>query len=154
MRECAGFDLMYRNTWQRWRMLDKLRVPKEDIQKISEVVRQHGRIDYAFLFGSYLNHPLEDSDVDILLGASLEPSERLNLAMQLELILKRKVDIVIAAEASCELLLNALSQGLPLIINDRERLKKDYFKNFRLFDERTSLRMLRTAKIKSKYRYA
>jgi predicted nucleotidyltransferase len=135
-------------------MLDKLRVPKEDIQKISEVVRQHGRIDYAFLFGSYLNHPLEDSDVDILLGASLEPSERLNLAMQLELILKRKVDIVIAAEASCELLLNALSQGLPLIINDRERLKKDYFKNFRLFDERTSLRMLRTAKIKSKYRYA
>jgi predicted nucleotidyltransferase len=134
-------------------MLDKLRVPKEDIQKISEVVRQHGRIDYAFLFGSYLNHPLEDSDVDILLGASLEPSEKLNLAMQLELILKRKVDIVIAAEASCELLLNALSQGLPLIINDKERLKKDYFKNFRLFDERTSLRMLRMKKIKSKYCY-
>lgn len=126
----------------------------EDIQKINEVLRQCGRIDYAFLFGSYLKHPMDDSDVDILLGAALDPSEKLDLAMKLELILKRKVDIVIAAEASCELLLNALSQGLPLIINDKARLKKDYFKNFRLFDERTSLRMLRMGRIKSKYRYA
>jgi predicted nucleotidyltransferase len=134
-------------------MMDNVRARKEDIQKINEVLRQCSRIDYAFLFGSYLKHPMDDSDVDILLGASLEPSEKLDLAMQLECILKRKVDIVTTAEASCELILNALSQGLPLFINDKVRLKKDYFKNFRLFDERTSLRMLRMAKLKSKYCY-
>jgi len=134
-------------------MLDNVRATKEDIQKINEVLRQYSRIDYAFLFGSYLKHPMNDSDVDILLGASLEPSEKLDLAMQLELILRRKVDIVVTAEASCELLLNAFSKGLPLIINDKLSLKKDYFKNFRLFDERTSLRMLRMGKLKSKYCY-
>jgi len=134
-------------------MLDNVRATKEDIQKINEVLRQYSRIDYAFLFGSYLKHPMNDSDVDILLGASLEPSEKLDLAMQLELILRRKVDIITTAEASCELLLNAFSKGLPLIINDKLSLKKDYFKNFRLFDERTSLRMLRMGKLKSKYCY-
>jgi len=134
-------------------MLDNVRATKEDIQKINEVLRQYSRIDYAFLFGSYLKHPMNDSDVDILLGASLEPSEKLDLAMQLELILRRKVDIVVTAEASCELLLNAFSKGVPLIINDKLSLKKDYFKNFRLFDERTSLRMLRMGKLKSKYCY-
>ena len=134
-------------------MLDNVRATKQDIQKINEVLRQYSRIDYAFLFGSYLKHPMNDSDVDILLGASLEPSEKLDLAMQLELILRRKVDIVVTAEASCELLLNAFSKGLPLIINDKLSLKKDYFKNFRLFDERTSLRMLRMGKLKSKYCY-
>jgi len=134
-------------------MVDNVRATKEDIQKINEVLRQYGGIDYAFLFGSYLKHPMDDSDVDILLGASLDSSEKLDLAMQLECILKRKVDIVVTAEASCELLLNAFSKGLPLIINDKLSLKKDYFKNFRLFDERTSLRMLRMEKIKSKYCY-
>lgn len=126
---------------------------KDPIQKIIKVLLQYSKIDYAFLFGSYLKHPVNDSDVDILLGASLEPSEKLDLAMQLECILKRKVDIVVTAEASCELLLNAFSKGLPLFINDKLSLKKDYFKNFRLFDERTSLRMLRMRKIKSKYCY-
>jgi len=126
---------------------------QEEIKKIKNTLLQYPKIDYAFLFGSYLKHPMNDSDVDILLGASMEPSEKLDLAMQLELILRRKVDIVITAEASCELLLNAFSKGLPLIINDKLSLKKDYFKNFRLFDERTSLRMLRMGKLKSKYCY-
>ena len=127
---------------------------EEHIQKISNILLQHRKIDYAFLFGSFLKHPLHDSDVDILLGASLDPSEKLDLAMKLELILKRKVDIVLAAEASCELVLNALSKGFPLAINDKLSLKRDYFKNIHLFDDRTTLRKLRLARIKSKYRYA
>ena len=97
---------------------------------------------------------LNDSDVDILIGGSLDSSEKLDLAMQLELILKRKVDIVLAAEASCEVLLNAFSKGLPIIINDILSLKKDYFKNFQHFDDRTMLRKIRIARIKSKYLYA
>jgi predicted nucleotidyltransferase len=127
---------------------------QEHIQEIKNILLKAGTIDYAFLFGSYLRHPMDDSDVDILLGGSLDPSAKLDLAMKLELILKRKVDIIIAAEASCELLLNALATGLPIIINDKLSLKRDYFKNFNLFDDRTMLRKLRTAKIKSKYRYA
>jgi len=49
--------------------------------------------------------------------------------MQLELILWKKVDIVLAADASCEILLNALSKD-SLFINDKLPLKKDYFKTF------------------------
>jgi predicted nucleotidyltransferase len=127
---------------------------QEHIQEIKNILLKAGTIDYAFLFGSYLRHPMDDSDVDILLGGSLDPSAKLDLAMKLELILKRKVDIIIAAEAPCELLLNALATGLPIIINDKLSLKRDYFKNFNLFDDRTMLRKLRTAKIKSKYRHA
>jgi len=127
---------------------------QEHIQEIKNILLQAGTIDYAFLFGSYLKHPMDDSDVDILLGGSLDPSAKLDLAMKLELILKRKVDIIIAAEASCELLLNALSKGLLLIINDKLSLQRDYFINFHLFDDTTMLRKLRTAKIKSKYRSA
>jgi len=126
---------------------------EEHIQKIKKILLQSSKIDYAFLFGSFLKHPLDDSDVDILLGAPLDPSEKLNLAMQLELILKRKVDIVLAAEASCEVLLNAFSKGLPIIINDKLSLKKDYFKNVHLFDDNTTLRKLRVERIKNKCRY-
>ena len=127
---------------------------EERIQKIRDILLQYQKIDYAFLFGSFLKHPLHDSDVDILLGASLNPSEKLDLAIELELILKRKVDIVLTAEASCELVLNALSKGVPLTINDKLSLKRDYFKNVLLYDDRTSLRILRIARIKRKYRYA
>ena len=127
---------------------------KENIQKIQEILIRYTKIDYAFLFGSFLKHPLHDSDVDILLGTSGEASEQLDLAMELELVLKRKVDIVLAAEASCEIVLNALSKGFPLVINDKLSLKRDYFKNFHLFDDGTMLRKLRTARIKSKFHYA
>lgn len=127
---------------------------QEEIKIIKNTLLQYQKIDYAFLFGSYLKHPFEDSDVDILLGASLDASEKLDLAMQLELIVKRNVDIVLAAEASCELLLNAFSKGLPLFINDKLRLKKDYFKSVRLFDDNTTLRYLRKERIKNKFRYA
>ena len=109
------------------------------------------RIDYAFLFGSILKKPLNTSDVDILLGANLNSFEKIDLAMELELILKRKVDVVLAKEAPCELVLKAFSKGLPVIINDKQRLKTDYFKNVHLFEDRTTLRNLRISRIKRKY---
>ena len=64
---------------------------KETIQQIQEILIRYTKIDFAFLFGSFLKHPLHDSDVDILLGTSGEASEQLDLAMELELVLKRKV---------------------------------------------------------------
>lgn len=124
---------------------------QENIQKVKEILNRYTTIDYAFIFGSFLSKPLNDSDVDILLGAALSDSEKLDLTMELELLLKRKVDIVLVTEASCELVLNAFSKGLPIFIKDRIRLRRDYFRNSCLYDDTITLRQLRIARIKRKY---
>jgi predicted nucleotidyltransferase len=127
---------------------------QENIQKVREILNRYTIIDYAFIFGSFLNKPLHESDVDILLGASLTASEQLDLSMELELLLKRKVDIVLVKEASCELVLNAFSKGLPVFIKDKMRLKKDYFRNSYLYDDTITLRQLRISRIKRRFSYA
>jgi len=127
---------------------------EEYIKKIRDVVSKSEKIDYAFLFGSVLKRTLPESDVDILLGAHLKPFEKIDLAMELELLLKRKVDIVLVNEAPCELVLKALAQGLPILINNKQRLKRDYFKNFYLYEDRSTLRKLRISRIKKRYSYA
>ena len=127
---------------------------QENIQKVKEIVARYTTIDYAFIFGSFLNKPLHESDVDILLGASLSVSEKLDLSMELELLLKRKVDIVLVKEASCELVLNAFSKGLPIVINNKKSLKRDYFRNSYLYDDTITLRQLRISRIKRRYSYA
>ena len=127
---------------------------QENIQKVKEILTRYTAIDYAFIFGSFLNKPLRESDVDILLGASLKDSEKLDLAMELELLLKRKIDIVLVKDAPCELVLNAFSKGLPVFIKDRMRLKRDYFRNSYLYDDTITLRQLRIARIKRKYSHA
>jgi len=127
---------------------------EEYIKKIRDVVSKSEKIDYAFLFGSVLKRTLPESDVDILLGAHLKPFEKIDLAMELELLLKRKVDIVLVNEAPCELVLKALAQGLPILINNKQSLKRDYFKNVYLYEDRSTLRKLRISRIKKKYSYA
>jgi len=127
---------------------------EEYIKKIKEVLLKHKKIDYAFLFGSVLKRTLPESDVDILLGAHLKPFEKIDLAMELELLLKRKVDIVLVNEAPCELVLKALAQGLPVLINNKQSLKRDYFKNVYLYEDRSTLRKLRISRIKKRYSYA
>ena len=112
------------------------------------------KIHYAFLFGSILKKPLPTSDIDLLLGANLNSFEKIDLAMELELILKRKIDVVLTKESSCELVLKAFSKGLPVMINDKKRLKTDYFKNIQLYDNKTTLRNLRISRVKRKYGYA
>ena len=72
---------------------------EENIQKVKDILARYTTIDYAFIFGSFLNKPLQESDVDILLGAPLNHSAKLDLTMELELLLKRKVDIVLVEEA-------------------------------------------------------
>jgi len=127
---------------------------EEYIKKIREVLSKFKKIDYAFIFGSVLKRPFQDSDVDILLGADLNTFEKIDLAMELELILKRKVDVVLVNEASCELVLKAFSEGLPVLINNKQSLKRDYFRNVYLFEDRSSLRELGILRIKRKYSYA
>lgn len=121
--------------------------------KIKDALSGYKNLDYVFLFGSVLEKPLADSDVDILIGGHMDYSERTNLAMKLELVLKRKVDIVLQNEASCEIILKAFSQGKAVLINDKEKLKKDYFRNFYLYDDTVLLRHLRILRVKRRHSY-
>ncbi|MBU1043278.1 MAG: nucleotidyltransferase domain-containing protein [Candidatus Omnitrophica bacterium] len=120
---------------------------------IKDLLCGYKNIDYVFLFGSVLGNPLANSDVDILIGGNLDHSARTNLAMELELVLKRKIDVVLQNEASCEIILKAFSKGKAVLINDKEKLKKDYFRNFYLYDDTASLRQLRMLRIKRRHSY-
>ena len=126
-------------------------IKKDDINKIKEACSRVKPINYAFLFGSVTKRMRPDSDIDILLDGKITSSQRINLAMELEFILKRKIDIVLAQEASCELVLTAFSRGIPLLIRNKRNLKQDYLKNFYLYDDGQNLREIRTARIKNRY---
>jgi uncharacterized protein len=123
------------------------------IAEIKDTLSQHEGIDYAYLFGSALKRLLPDSDVDILLGGNLDFEQKNRLAMELSLRLKRDVDLVLAVEAPYELILKALSQGMPIMVNNRDSLKRDYFKGYFLFDSNAALREIRIRRVKEKYRY-
>jgi len=117
-----------------------------------EVLSAYGnKIGYAFLFGSALTHLRADSDVDILVGGDLTFDQKMDLTAKLVLMLRRKVDLVQASETRCELVLKALSKGMPILIRDPEALKRDYFKKFRLYDDTTNLRRLKLERIKRQY---
>ena len=126
----------------------------EYIEKIKGILLKSKELDYAFIFGSVLKRALsKKSDIDILIGAHLNSFEKIDLAMELELALKRKVDVVLVKETSCELVLNAFSVGVPVLINNKQILKRDYFKNFYLYDDGTGLRKLRASRIKRRYNH-
>ncbi len=108
-------------------------------------------IDYAYLFGSVLKGMLPDSDIDILLGGDFDFNRKTALTMELALRLKRNVDLILTKEASYELILKAFSQGVAIVINDRDSLRKDYFKSYFLFDANTSLRKTRLERVKRIY---
>jgi predicted nucleotidyltransferase len=124
----------------------------EIIMSAKEVLSAYdSEISYAFLFGSALTQLRSDSDIDILVGGDLDFESRMDLTAKLVLVLKRNVDLVQAREARCEVVLKALSKGMPILIKDTEALKRDYLKNFRLYDDTTNLRRLKLSKIKREY---
>ncbi len=108
-------------------------------------------VDYAFLFGSALRRLLPQSDIDILIGGNLNFDQRLLLASELSMKLKRIVDIVLTSEARCELVLKAMSQGKPIFVRKRETLKEDYVRNVRKLDDNTKLRRIRQDRIRKQY---
>lgn len=124
---------------------------KDCAAEIKKILSSRENISYAFVFGSATKQLLPESDIDILIGADLDASGRVDLAFELELVVKRKVDIVLAKEAPCELILEAFSNGEPILINDKEKLKKDYFENFYAYEDSYTLRKLRIARIKRRY---
>lgn len=127
---------------------------EEYIEKIKKILIKYKNIDYALLFGSAVKNRMStESDIDILLKADLTPLERIDISMELELALKKKVDLVLVKDASHELILNAFSKGMPILIADMEGLKKDYFRNFYLYEDSENMRKLRILRIKREYAY-
>lgn len=123
----------------------------ELVKKIESVLMPVEDVDYAFLFGSALRRLLPQSDIDILIGGNLNFDQRLLLASELSMKLKRIVDIVLTSEARCELVLKAMSQGKPIFVRKRETLKEDYVRNVRKLDDNTKLRRIRQDRIRKQY---
>ena len=118
---------------------------------IGKVLSDDERVKYAVLFGSALTQLRAGSDIDILVGGDLDFDTRMQLTAKLALALKRNVDLVPAGGARPGVVLKALSKGVPLLIRDAEALKRDYLKNFCLFDDATNLRQLKLSRIKKQY---
>jgi len=123
-----------------------------EIDKIKSVVSDKSEIAYVYLFGSARQRLLSHSDIDLMIGGELSPDERADLSMRLSLKLGRQIDLVFSGEARSEVLLRALSSGIPILVRDRERLKDDYFKNFHLYDQATPLKRIRLERLKKVYR--
>ncbi len=123
-----------------------------EIDKIKSVIYNKSEIAYVYLFGSARHRLLSHSDIDLMIGGELSPDERADLSMRLSLELGRQIDLVFSGEARSEVLLRALSSGIPILVRDRERVKDDYFKNFHLNDQATPLKRIRLERLKKVYR--
>lgn len=126
---------------------------KEMIDKIAHILRPVKSIGYVFLFGSALKRLLPQSDIDILIGGEMDFNQKMLLTAELSRGLSRNVDLVLVKEARCELVLKAMSQGVPVFVQNRDMLKQDYIANWRSFDDNTGLRRIRFARIQQQYAY-
>ena len=124
---------------------------EQHIDEFKKVLAETKGLSYAFIFGSSVKALRPGGDIDILAGGRLSFSKRVDLAMKLELIAKRKVDVIPSEEASPEIIMNAFSRGLKVFVNNNETLKEDYFKNLYAYEDGENLRKLRLARIKRKY---
>jgi predicted nucleotidyltransferase len=122
-----------------------------ETEKIRSVLSNRKGVAYAILFGSSLKRLLARSDIDLMVGGELSPGDKADLLMELTVELERPIDLVSAKEAFCELVLRAFSNGIPILVRDRERLQEDYFKNYRLCDQRNPLRRIKLERVKRVY---
>ena len=118
------------------------------VSKIQSFLSRRKSIDYAVVFGSVLRRMRLDSDVDVLIQGRVNHLQRVKLGLELEKLLHCPVDVVLVDEASCELVLEALKTGRIIIRRNYARLKKDYLKNFYLYDDTTNLRRLREERVR------
>jgi predicted nucleotidyltransferase len=122
-----------------------------EIEKIRSAVSGRRGIAYAILFGSALKRLLAHSDIDLMVEGELSPVEKADLLMELAIQLGRQIDLVSPKEALCDVVLRAFCSGIPILVRDRERLKEDYLKNYRLCDQRDSLKRIRLERLKRVY---
>ncbi|MFH1846376.1 MAG: nucleotidyltransferase domain-containing protein [Candidatus Omnitrophota bacterium] len=118
---------------------------------IKAILKENSKIKYAFLFGSGAKTLRPQSDIDILVGGDLEFNDVTDLSMKLESKFNRKVDIVLTDAATSDVILKAFFEGELILVNDREEMKKDYFKNLYLYENSGNLRKLRTKRVRRRY---
>jgi predicted nucleotidyltransferase len=118
---------------------------------IRKVLSDDERVAYAYLFGSALTHLRDDSDIDILVGGDLDFDTRMDLTAKLSLALKRNVDLVPARSARSEVVLKAMSKGVPVFVRDKGAFKQDYFNAFRAYDDAINLRRSKAEHFKRLY---
>ena len=124
---------------------------KLNIEEIKKMLISFEKIDYAFLFGSAVKTLRPESDIDILVGGEINISQGIDLARRLELILKKNVDVVLSDLASPAVVLKAFSKGISLCINDKKKLKKDYFKNLYQYEDEQNLKNLKMIRLKRRF---
>jgi len=124
---------------------------KTEIEKIKSVISSRRGVAYAILFGSALKHLLAHSDIDLLIGGDLNTSQKTDLSAALSLELRRPIDIVLAKEARCDLVLRAFSSGIPLAVRDKRKVKEDYFNCYRLCDQERLMKRVRLERLKRVY---
>ncbi len=121
------------------------------IEDFKKVFAETDSVSYAFIFGSSVKSLRPGGDVDILVGGRLSFAEKVDLAMKLESLIKRKVDIVQAQEAIPEIIMKAFSRGVKILVKNNEKLKEDYFKYLYAYEDGENLRRLRMERIRRKY---
>ena len=124
---------------------------ENEIEKIRTVVASRRGVAYAILFGSALKRLLARSDIDLMVGGEVSPVAKADLWMELAIELGRQIDLISAKKALCDVVLRAFSSGIPILIRDRERVKEDYLKNYRLCDQRDPLKRIRLERLKRVY---
>jgi predicted nucleotidyltransferase len=122
-----------------------------EIEIIRSVCSRKNEVAYAILFGSAVKRLLAHSDIDLMVGGELSPTVKADLLMELTVQLRRQVDLLYTQETLCEVVLGAFSSGTVILVRDRERLKEDYLKNYRLCDQNDSLRRIRLERLKRVY---
>ena len=123
-------------------------IDQKYIQDIKAHFQDKQGVDYVIVFGSAVRDLRPDSDIDILVGARLNFQQKVNSALSLEQQVGRKVDVVCIDDAECTLALEAFAKGMPVVLNDRQRLKRDYLRKFREYEDNIPLRYIREAKLK------
>ena len=95
-----------------------------EVEKIRTLISRKEGIAYAVLFGSALRHLLAHSDIDLLIGGKLDAAEKADLSMELTVEMGRQIDILSPEETRCEVVLRALSSGVPILVRDTGQTRK------------------------------
>jgi len=122
-----------------------------EIEKIRFIVSRRKGVAYAILFGSALKHLLSHSDIDLMIGGELSSAEKADLLAELAIELRRDIDILSPKEALCEVVLRAFASGNPILVRDKDRIKEDYLKNYRICDQRDPLKRIRLERLRRVY---
>lgn len=93
---------------------------------LEEALASEPDVAFAYLFGSVAKgRTRQASDVDVAVffcGPEASPSDRLDRALdlegQLEVVLKRTVQVVVLNDAPLDLRFNVLNHGIPLEAHD------------------------------------